>query len=379
MALLRAGAGETGAAVEHRIIDDIYEAAFQPERWMPVLGELADIASLGSGARGEGALMLYADRRPVRFKAAETLTLSLQEFMAADAWKDSQLISYFQANPFTGFVLGSDYYPRELVEQEPVLQANMARGLGPMLGTIIPMPSGELAVMTLHRLQKDGPYPEGAAARLDGFHPHLARAAFIAARLGLEHARAAVATLEALGLPAVVLTAGGRAVVTNALVDTVQQALLPTAFGGIALSHPPANRLLQEAVAQLASRQGAPVCSIPIPATEDAPALVAHVLPLRGSAHDIFAQGEVLVALTAVNASMLVPSASVLTGLFDLTPSEARVATQLAQGQPLRAAAEACGITFSTARSYLEKIFIKTGVRQQSQLVALLKSAQPLR
>ena len=323
--------------------------------------------------------MLYADRKPIRFKAGETLTRSIEEFIAADGWKESRLVSYFQANPFTGFVLETDYYPRELVAQEMVLQANMARGLGAMLGTIIPMPSGELAVMTLHRRQEDGPYPEGAAARLDGFHPHLARAAFIAARLGLEHARAAVATLEALGLPAVVLTARGRAIAANSLVGDVAGTLLTTAFGGVALAHPSANRLLQDAIARLAARGGPPVASIPIAAIDDVPAMVAHVLPLRGAAQDVFAQGEVLVALTTVNASSLVPSASVLTGLFDLTPSEVRLATQLAHGTSLKTAAEACGIAFSTARSYLERIFVKTGVRQQSQLVALLKSAQPLR
>lgn len=365
--------------MDHWLIDDIYEAAFQPDRWMPVLDQLAEIADLGSGARNEGALMLYADRRPVRFKAGETIAPNLQQFIESDGWKDSRLISYFQANPFTGFVLGTDYYPRDLVEQEAVLQANLTRGFGPMLGTIIPMPSGELVVMTLNRMLKDGPYPEGAAARLDSFHPHLARAAFIAARLGLEHARAAVATLEALGLPAVVLTASGRVIAINSLVGEIAGTLLSTAFGGIALVSPSANRLLQDAIERLSAREGPPVSSIPIPATDDTPAMVAHVLPLRGAAQDVFAQGEVLVALTTVNTSSLVPSASVLTGLFDLTPSEVRLATQLAHGTSLKTAASACGIAFSTARSYLERIFVKTGVRQQSQLVALLKSAQPLR
>jgi DNA-binding CsgD family transcriptional regulator len=64
--------------------------------------------------------------------------------------------------------------------------------------------------------------------------------------------------------------------------------------------------------------------------------------------------------------------------LFDLTPAEARIAAALASGMALKDAAALHGIRFSTARSYLEGIFRKTGVRQQSQLVALLKSTQPL-
>ncbi|WP_181172148.1 MULTISPECIES: helix-turn-helix transcriptional regulator [unclassified Mesorhizobium] len=35
-------------------------------------------------------------------------------------------------------------------------------------------------------------------------------------------------------------------------------------------------------------------------------------------------------------------------------------------------------ITVKTSRTYLERIFAKTGTHQQSQLVALLKSTEPL-
>lgn len=64
--------------------------------------------------------------------------------------------------------------------------------------------------------------------------------------------------------------------------------------------------------------------------------------------------------------------------LFDLTPSEARLAAALAGGVSLKDAAIRQGIRFSTARSYLESIFRKTRTRQQSQLVALLKTTQPM-
>jgi DNA-binding CsgD family transcriptional regulator len=64
--------------------------------------------------------------------------------------------------------------------------------------------------------------------------------------------------------------------------------------------------------------------------------------------------------------------------VFDLTRSEARVATALASGRSLTEAALQAGITVKTARTYLERIFRKTGASHQGQLVALLNSAQPL-
>ena len=64
--------------------------------------------------------------------------------------------------------------------------------------------------------------------------------------------------------------------------------------------------------------------------------------------------------------------------LFGLTPREAAIAACLASGRTLKQAALDNQIQFTTARSCLEKIFAKTDTHQQSQLVALLKSAQSL-
>jgi DNA-binding CsgD family transcriptional regulator len=103
-----------------------------------------------------------------------------------------------------------------------------------------------------------------------------------------------------------------------------------------------------------------------------------HVLPLRRAAHDIFSGADILVVATPVSASAIVPSPSVLAGLFDLTPAEARLAASLSQGRALKEAASHSHITFKSGRTYLERIFAKTGTHQQSELVALLKSAERL-
>jgi DNA-binding CsgD family transcriptional regulator/PAS domain-containing protein len=66
--------------------------------------------------------------------------------------------------------------------------------------------------------------------------------------------------------------------------------------------------------------------------------------------------------------------------LFGLTDAEARFASALASGQSLAEAAEDQGVRISTARTHLARIFQKTGTRQQSQVAALLRSAElPMR
>ncbi len=58
-----------------------------------------------------------------------------------------------------------------------------------------------------------------------------------------------------------------------------------------------------------------------------------------------------------------------LVDLFDLTPSEARLAWSMAQGLSIAEAAQEHGLTIETARNYSKKIYAKTGARGQVDLV----------
>ncbi|RUZ26880.1 hypothetical protein EN949_11405 [Mesorhizobium sp. M7A.F.Ca.US.007.01.2.1] len=227
--------------------------------------------------------------------------------------------------------------------------------------------------MHVHGLE-DGAHEPEHFALLDRLRPDMARASLAATRLGLERARGTVNALATIGLPAAVLAGNGRVRATNTLFDQEKTLFVATAFGGIALANPESNRLFQMAVQ---ARDGEPVSrSIPLRSALPPP-VVVHVLPLKRDAHDLFGGCDLLIVATAISASALVPSPTILTGLFDLTAAEVRLATALAKGLNLQAAAAEAGLQFSTVRTYLNRIFRKTGTNQQSQLVALLKSAHP--
>lgn len=357
---------------QETLIDRIYEAAFNPEQWTPVLDELSTL----SGSAG-GAILLFDDIRAVNFRATD-LIRDAADYRCNGGWrKTSRRIQYFYAQPRSGFVTAHGYFPKDIREDEGQARFQ-ALGLESQAGTHIPMPGGELVVFAFERWRHLGLHEPEAIARMDALHPHLARASFIAARLGLEHAQTAVTTLEALGLPAATLSGSGKVRASNGLFDTIADRLRPTTFGGIALTDAAANTLLQRAIAEVRRGDDKIVRSIPVPARDEWQPLIIHVLPLRRSAHDVFSGANVLIAATAVQASTFVPAPNVLMGLFDLTPSEVKLAAALAEGRSLQDAALGSGIQFSTARSYLEQIFRKTGTKQQSQLVALIKSAPPL-
>jgi len=75
-------------------------------------------------------------------------------------------------------------------------------------------------------------------------------------------------------------------------------------------------------------------------------------------------------------------SPSILSGLFDLTPSESRLLACLVACGRLEQAASDANLSLSTARTYLKQIFSKTGTGRQGELIqlvllspALIKSA----
>ena len=58
--------------------------------------------------------------------------------------------------------------------------------------------------------------------------------------------------------------------------------------------------------------------------------------------------------------------------LFDLTAAEAAVAMQLTEGDGLAAVASRLGVSSSTVRTHLTRIFDKTSTHRQAELVRLL-------
>lgn len=353
------------------IADGIYEAAFNPDGWTDAIGKLSAVTRSDCGG-----LILLREARPIQCVATGSAQDVAEVFMADGGWKSCRSRPRFDKRPVAGFASSTsqDYYPPD-VEANRSFQLERQLGLRFQAGAFMPMHTGEFTVFVLYRRRDQGGYAADEVRLLNHFHPHLARAAQISARLGLERARASVSTLDALGLPAAVLSASGRVLASNDRLGTIDHLFRSAAFGGVSLVDPAANLLLQEALAAAGAGEHSGVRSIPVADTEGGAPVVLHVLPLRRTAHDMFAGADVLVAATVANPTRLVPEPSLLMGLFDLTPSETKIALALTKGQSLREASDAAGIRFKSARTYLDRIFAKTGTNQQSQLVALLKTA----
>jgi DNA-binding CsgD family transcriptional regulator len=107
--------------------------------------------------------------------------------------------------------------------------------------------------------------------------------------------------------------------------------------------------------------------------------LVLSVAPFFDArAYGITAESCAVIMITEVARRIPDGFEAHVRGLFDLTPAEARLSAALAAGQSLKESAIAANVTVKTCRTYLDRIFAKTRTHQQSELVALLKSTEPL-
>ncbi|MFD4468491.1 helix-turn-helix transcriptional regulator [Rhodococcus sp. NPDC058505] len=98
--------------------------------------------------------------------------------------------------------------------------------------------------------------------------------------------------------------------------------------------------------------------------------LVVQVVPMRRAA-----VGGGLAMITVVDGERTpVVSAEMLCTVFQLTPSEARVASLLAGGYTLRGIAAGLHVSSTTVRTHLQHVFTKTGTARQSELVRILGS-----
>jgi DNA-binding CsgD family transcriptional regulator len=86
--------------------------------------------------------------------------------------------------------------------------------------------------------------------------------------------------------------------------------------------------------------------------------MVAHVVPIRLSARDIFVRCAAALVLTPVTLPQA-PPVELVQSLFDLTPAEARVARGLASGKTVEGIATDGGTSANTIRTHVRGVLDK--------------------
>ncbi len=352
------------------LIGLIYEAGAMPDRWPDTLERLA--RQVGS----RGALLFSPGNQVGRFVVSPTLDDLMADFFAGgwDAHNHTRIAEHLITHPTPTFFTDLDCHTVEEMDRLPIYTDFLRpRGAESAAGTIVRGLDGGRLALTFEGFESH------AAARasvpfLNGLRPHIARAVTLSARLEEDRLATAVATLEAIGLPAAVLSGEGRLIAANALFDRLVDLIGTDGARRFQLKRPGANDLLAAALAGRQAGRGGR--TIPIGLVGDAVPTALHLVPVEGTARDLFSAGATL-AIVGQGGRSPDENGVFLETLFDLTAAEARLARALLGGASVPNIARAFGTSPETVRTQLKALFAKTGAKRQIDLVRLFDRLAP--
>ena len=347
------------------LIDRIYECSVVPELWPAVLDDLAGLTEARGG-------LLFSAHRALCWTASGTVRDVFDEYVNEGWFKRCSRRVCLMSQSEPSFFVEQDFWSEDQLDADPIYRDFFRpHGLGWSAGTGLRVPSGDNIVFSIERAFERGPIEPEHIERLNILRPHLARSALVSSRLGLQRARGATEALTDLGLPALLLDESGRVVEANALVQALPEGIGTGAGDRLVLADRKAQARLDEALSRITATAGGAGCTVPLRDEVGRATRVLHLMPVRRSAHDIFGSGYALLLVTPV-ASDRAPSLELMRSLFDLTVSEARVASGLATGKSLEAIAAEGDVAITTVRSQLRRVLEKTGCTRQAEVAALL-------
>jgi DNA-binding CsgD family transcriptional regulator len=368
--VLAASAGVT--PLSETLVDRIYECAFAPEHWPGVFDELAKIAN------ARGAFLFTANSKVINWTASASLRAGVQAFVAGDFYSRSARPTRALASGHAGFVREYDVFTDDELAADPIYRDLLwPAGLGWCAATTIKLPTGDELFLSIERERARGPVEAPTIEQLDALRPHLARSALMSARLQLERVRAASAMLASIGLPALVFDRAGRVLVANELLERPSDHVYWRAQDRFALKDSKADALLRRAMETLQSDGVGSNRSFPVRDRDARVTLIAHVVPIRRSARDLFSQSVGVLILMPAKTPQA-PSVELVQSLFDLTAAEARVARSLTMGRTVDEIASEKGVSSHTVRTQVRGVLEKTGSRRQAEVIALFGGIRAL-
>lgn len=354
------------------IADRAYEAAVVPELWP----QLCHLLSGHIDAYSTALITFPPGARP-RWVASECIAEQMLSYENSDLAQRNDRPTRGLQQGLNTFLRDIDLLTAEELEVDPIrIELLEPLGLAWEMGASFQEPSGSVFVFSQLRKTELGPFPLEATARMNALKPDLARAAFLATRLGLRQAATMTESLQLIGLAGAVVGDGGQVISANPQFLDLSPRIRSGARDRVRFRDERAQTLYETALAQVRAGQSAVAQSIPLGPEDDEPALVVQLIPVRRSARDIFNKSCALMVVTAVGSGGP-PDVRVICGLFDLTRAEAAVAQMLTKGLSVAQVSANLRISQETVRTHIKSLFRKTGVNRQAQLVRLLAGLGP--
>jgi len=362
------------------ILDLICEAALEPDAWSRVLRRLANLTGcIAGGLTIEDSTTLHG--RPLVYFGFDTNHV------------ERTFAHYLPQNPLfaiadrmqPGFVVTNGMVVPERDFRRSEFYDGWARpqGICCPVTVVLDRDGPTYAPLTLVRPDGEGDASQEHCALLERLAPHLSRA--LRSSILLQSAgRTADALGEALAsLAAAVLLLDdqGRVIYMNAAAESIvaaMDALFIGRGGMLAASDRQSSSDLQAAISKVLTADcGSEGADVGVRRNGLRP-LSVTVQPVKDR-HAHFMPGDqaptCMVLIRDPEELALDGSAEKTARLYGLTPAESRLLAVLLSGEGLNRAAEALGVSRTTAQSHLKQVFAKTDTNRQGELIRVVFSS----
>lgn len=254
------------------------------------------------------------------------------------------------------------------------------QGLVDFVSIFLEKTAAKAAMFGVFRHERHGVIDRETRRRMRLIAPHMRRAAMISKVVNLKQTHAASLTEAMDGLRAgvILVDAEGRILHANAAAHAMldEASILRAPAGRLVSGDARANadlRAIFAAAARGDSAEGAR--GVPLPSAADpADTHVAHVLPLASSQRRRAALDNVAVAAVFIHKASIATSSppEIVAQTYKLTMAELRVLFAIVEVGGVPEVADVLGIAPTTVRTHLSRVYEKTRVSRQADLVKLV-------
>ena len=365
------------------LISVIYDGALEPARRTDVLERIAQF----TGGHSSGLLVKHSPATSDNLYCyigahRESLQAYSEDYAELDATLElptfgaEQVVSATDLVPYEEFRRGRFY--REWARPQ---------GWVDVASAVIDRSPTSSALLSVVRHEASGMVDDEMRRRMALIVPHVRRALHIGKTVNLKQAESACFAdiLDGLSAGMILVDAKGRIVHANAAGNGILEDgdFLRAVSGRLVAGDLTINAALRDILIAAEDGDGAVgVKGIALPLTaHNGERYVAHVLPLTsGARRDAGLVYNAVAALFVRKADLkLLSPPEVIGMMYKLTPTELRVLLAIVDVGGVPEVAAALGVAVTTVKTHLGRLFEKTGVARQADLVKLVAGfATPL-
>jgi DNA-binding CsgD family transcriptional regulator/PAS domain-containing protein len=368
------------------VIGSLYDCVLEPQRWSQALplistvGESTASSIVVNDRSGAAAAHIFEHGADQSY-----LRLYFEKLAATKAFAAKTTVLDRVGDVATMTMLAG---AREPLHSDFYFTWVKPLGFRDVMGVLVLKSGRRVAWFSVARSEVQAPYGQKELRLMGALSPHVCRALLISDALELQSvaARHLEETVDALSTGIFLVEGQGRITYMNHSAERLVKsgASLKASSGRLAAVQPRAREQLSRALSLSIEGKAPPTTGrhfIALPG-EEGGGLVANIMPLQWhQARNPLAAlpGTTAVIVQDPAGHSDIPTEA-LAELYGLTRAESRVLELIARGQTPQDAADALGVTVTTVKTHLQKLFAKTETTRQAELVQLVtKMSPPLR